>query len=341
MHILAILFISAICSLFKSRRQLVLENIALRQQVAMLRQSVKRPRASRGDKLFWIFLYRHVENWKQLLHALHPETIVRWHREVFRRYWRRKSRGIKPGRPPIDIQLRDLIREMQATNIGWGAPRIHGELLKLGIEVSQATVSNYMIPSKRPPSQTWHTFFNNHADCLASIDFFTVPTATFRIFYVFVVLSHKRRKVIHFNVTEHPTARWTAQQLTEAFPFDSAPRYLVRDRDAIYGGLVRRRIRTLGIKEVLIAPKSPWQNPFVERAIGSIRRDCLDHVVVFNEAHLRRILKKYFDYYHNCRTHLSLNKDPPEPRGVEQWAGQIVGLPKVGGLHHRYIRLAA
>jgi len=307
----------------------------------MLRRSIKRPRVTTADRLFWVFLYCHVESWRKLLQALHPETVIRWHREGFRRYWRRKSNGIKPGRPPVDVELRNLIREMQGTNVGWGAPRIHGELLKLGIDVSQATVSKYMLQSKNPPKQTWQTFLNNHEDCIASIDFSTVPTATFRILYVFVVLSHKRRVIAHFNITQHPTAQWTAQQLTEAFPFESAPQYLVRDRDAIYGEVVRKRIKSLGIKEIVIAPRSPWQNPFAERVIGSIRRDCLDRIIVINEKHLRRVLADYLDYYHGSRTHLSLNKDPPVPREVEHGTGQVVGLPKVGGLHHRYIRAAA
>jgi transposase InsO family protein len=231
---------------------------------------------------------------------------------------------------------------MQSANIGWGAPRIHGELLKLGIDISQATVSKYMVRQQKPPSQTWRTFLENHADCIAGIDFFTVPTATFRVLYVFIVLSHDRRQVVHFNVTEHPTAQWTAQQLVEAFPYDSAPRYLLRDRDAIYGEKVRRRIMSLGIEEVVTAPRSPWQNPFVERIIGSIRRDCLNHIIVLNERHLRRILREYFSYYHTCRTHISLNKDPPETRTVEPpEMGDIVAFPHVGGLHHRYGRIAA
>jgi transposase InsO family protein len=231
---------------------------------------------------------------------------------------------------------------MQAANIGWGAPRIHGELLKLGIEISQATVSKYMARQQIPPSQTWRTFLKNHADCIAGIDFFTVPTATFRILYVFIVLSHDRRHIMHFNVTTHPTAQWTAQQLVEAFPFDSAPRYLLRDRDAIYGEKVQRRIKSLGIEEVITAPRSPWQNPFVERIIGSIRRDCLDHIIVFNERHLRRILCEHFVYYHTCRTHMSLNKDSPETRLVEPpELGNVMAFPRVGGLHHRYGRIAA
>ena len=329
-------------ALFKSQRQLALENLALRQQVAMLRQSVKRPRVSAIDKIFWILFSRYVDGWRQVLHSLHPDTVVRWHRQGFRLYWRWKSRGSKPGRPAIDTAFRKLIRDMQAANMGWGAPRIHGELLKLGIKVSQATVSKYMLQSKKPPSQTWRAFLSNHQDCLAAIDFFTVPTARFRALYVFIVLSHDRRQVVHFNATEHPTAYWTAQQIVEAFPFDSAPRYLQRDRDAIYGKKVQRRIKSLGIEEVISAPRSPWQNPYVERVIGSIRRDCLDHVIVFNERHLRRILLDYFNYYHSCRTHLSLNKDSPKPRAVEpESLGDIVALPQVGGLHHRYTRAAA
>ena len=277
-----------------------------------------------------------------MLHALHPDTVVRWHRQGFRFYWRWKSRNPKPGRPRVDTEIRKLIRQMQSANVGWGAPRIHGELLKLGIEVSQATVSKYMVRQRQPPSQTWRTFLENHADCIAGIDFFTVPTATFRILYVFIVLSHDRRHIVHFNVTAHPTARWTAQQLVEAFPFDSAPRYLLRDRDAIYSEKVRRRIKSLGIEEVVTTPRSPWQNPFCERVIGSIRRDCLNHVIVLNERHLRRVLREYISYYHTCRTHLSLSKDPPETRPVEAPAmGNIVAFPHIGGLHHRYGRIAA
>ena len=336
---LASIFLGA---LFKSQRQLALENLALRQQVAMLRQSVRRPRATPADKVFWILFSRYVDGWRSLLHILHPDTVVRWHRKGFRLYWRWKSRGPKPGRPAIDTSLRKLIRDMQASNIGWGAPRIHGELLKLGIEVSQATVSKYMLKSKKPPSQTWRTFLYNQADCLAAMDFFTVPTARFRVLHVFIVLSHDRRKVVYFNATEHPTADWTAQQLFEAFPFDSAPRYLLHDRDAIYGEKVKRRIMALEIEEVITAPRSPWQNGYVERVIGSIRRECLDHVIVLNERHLKRILRDYFNYYHISRTHLSLDKNPPEPRAVEPAAsGNIVALPRVGGLHHRYTRIAA
>jgi putative transposase len=269
-------------SLFKSRRRLTLENLALRQQLAMLKPSVKRPQVSPADRLFWILFSKYVDGWRTMLHALHPDTVVRWHREGFKHYWTWKSRRQRVGRPPVDKEIRKLIQQMQSANVGWGAPRIHGELLKLGIEISQATISKYMLRQQKPPLQTWRTFLENHADCIAGIDFFTIPTATFRIPHVFIVLSHDRRRIVHFNVTAHPTAQWTAQQLVEAFPFDSAPRYLLRDRDAIYGEKVRRRIKSLGIEEVVTAPRSPWQNPFVERIIGSIRRDCLDHIIVLN-----------------------------------------------------------
>jgi len=329
-------------SLFKSRHQLMLENLALRQQLAMLKPSVKRPQVSPADRLFWILFSKYIDGWRTMLHALHPDTVVRWHREGFKHYWTWRSRRQRVGRPPVDKAIRKLIRQMQSANIGWGAPRIHGELLKLGIDISQAAVSKHMVRQQKPPSQTWRTFLENHADCIAGIDFFTVPTATFRVLYVFIVLCHDRRHIVHFNVTAHPTARWTAQQLVEAFPFKSAPRYLLRDRDAIYGEKVRRRIKSLCIEEVVTAAHSPWQNPFVERIIGSIRRDCLDHIIVLNERHLRRILREYFSYYHSCRTHISLNKDPPETRTVEPpEMGNVVAFPHVGGLHHRYGRIAA
>jgi transposase InsO family protein len=211
----------------------------------------------------------------------------------------------------------------------------------LGIDVAQTTVAKYMIRHRKPPSQTWRTFLDNHAKDLVSIDFFTVPTATFRILYVLLVLRHERRQVVHFNVTEHPTAQWTAQQIVEAFPFDTAPRYLLRDRDNIYGERFRRRVKSLGVDEVRIAPRSPWQNPYVERLIGSIRRECLNHLIVFNAPHLKRLLRLYFSYYHGARTHLSLAKQCPEPRTVEgPEQGNIIAFPHLGGLHHEYRRAA-
>ncbi len=335
-------FIGTAVASLKTRQGLVIENLALRQQLSVLERSVKRPRFSLMDRVFWVLLSRCSSRWRKLLRIVTPDTVVRWHREGFRRYWAWKSRRHGPGRPPIDPAVRKLIRQMQSANVGWGAPRIHGELLKLGIQISEATVSKYMIRRSEPPSQTWRTFLDNHAKHITAIDFFTVPTATFRVLYVLLILHHERRHVVHFNATEHPTSTWIAQQLVEAFPFDTAPRYLLRDRDGKYGRQYRTRVRSLRIEEVVIAPRSPWQNPFVERVVGSIRRDCLDHVIVLNARHLRRILRAYVDYYHGSRTHLSLNKDPPNTRPVESpEIGNIVAFPRVGGLHHRYTCLAA
>jgi len=240
------------------------------------------------------------------------------------------------------LAVAGLVRTMALANPLWGAPRIHGELLKLGFEISQRTVARLMPRRRKPPSQTWRTFLQNHVSDLVSIDFFVVPTATFRVLYVFLALLHHRRRVVHFNVTDSPTAAWTAQQIVEAFPHEEAPRFLLRDRDSIYGGKFRRRVQGLGIGEVLTAPRSPWQNPFAERLIGTIRRELLDHVIVINEGHLRRRLRNYLSYYHASRTHLALEKDAPEPRAVEPPAqGPVVALPQVGGLHHRYVRRAA
>jgi transposase InsO family protein len=224
----------------------------------------------------------------------------------------------------------------------WGAPRIHGELLKLGIEISQAAVSKHMVRHSRPPSQTWRSFLRNHLGHLASVDFFVVPTATFRLLSVFIVLHHERRRIVHFSVTSHPTSAWTSQQIREAFPWDTTPGWLIRDRDTSYGALCRRRLNALGISEVLTAPRSPWQNAYAERVIGSIRRECLDHVIVLNEDHLRRLLASYLEYHHRSRTHLSLRKDCPDPRPIQPpGPGQIIALPQLGGLHRRYERLAA
>jgi transposase InsO family protein len=231
---------------------------------------------------------------------------------------------------------------MSQDNPLWGAPRIHGELLKLGIEISQATVSKYMVRHRKPPSQSWRTFLTNHAKDIVSVDFFTVPTATFHVLFVFLVLANERRRIVHFNVTDSPTSFWAGQQIVEAFPWDAAPRYVLRDRDGKYGEDFVRRVESMTIKQVLISARSPWQNPYVERVIGSIRRECVDHVIIFNERHLRRVLKEYFTYYHGHRTHLGLEKDCPRPRPVEPPdLGLIHSEPMVGGLHHRYSRQAA
>jgi transposase InsO family protein len=242
-------------------------------------------------------------DWRSALAIVKPETVVAWHRAAFRLFWTWKVRHGQPGRPVVLREVRDLIRKMCRENPLWGAPRIHGELLKLGFNIAESSVSKYMVRRNKVPSQNWRTFLDNHVQQLASIDFFTVPTIRFQVLYVFLVLAHDRRRILHFNVTAHPTAEWTGQQVREAFPFAQLPRYLLRDRDAIFGHDFREQLRDMGICEVLSAPRSPWQRAYVERVIGSIRRECLDHVIVLHETSLRRTLKSYFEYYHRSRTH--------------------------------------
>ena len=328
--------------LFGGHRQLALENLALRQQLSVYKRTVTRPSLRRIDRLFWVGLARVWAGWKQSLVIVTPDTVLRWQRRRFREYWTHTSGRPTGGRPPIDSAIRALVRRMAAANPLWGAPRIHAELLKLGIDVSERTVSRLMPKRAIPPSQTWRTFLANHVRDLVALDFFTVPTAGLRVLFVLLVLAHHGRRVVHFNVTEHPTARWAAQQIVDAFPDDSAPAYLLRDRDAVYGDAFRKRVKGIGITEVLTAPQSPWQNPFAERLIGSIRPECLDHVVVLGERHLLRILTAYFAYYHRTRTHLSLGKDAPDGRNIEPPSlGAVLSIPEVGGLHHRYSRRAA
>jgi putative transposase len=323
-------------------RQLALENLALRQQLAVYRRTIRRPKLRPVDRLLWVALASVWGRWKQALVIVSPDTVLRWQRRRFRDYWTQLSGRRSGGRPPVNAEIAALVRKMATANPLWGAPRIHGELLKLGIEIAERTVSRLMPRRPSGPSQTWRTFLANHVRDLVAIDFFTVPTARLRILFVLVVLAHHRRRVVHFNVTEHPTAHWTAQQIVGAFPDESAPAYLLRDRDQVYGRPFRHRVKGMGIEEILTAPQSPWQNPFAERLIGSIRRECLNHVLVLGERHLRRILTHYFAYYHRARTHLALDKDAPDLRPIElPAAGQIVQLPEVGGLHHRYVRQAA
>jgi len=337
-----LVLLSALRDSFRGRAALQLELIALRHQLATMKRTSRRPSLRSTDRLLWVLLSRLLPNWREMLVIVKPETVIGWHRKGFRLYWTWKSRRRIGGRPPVPREVRDLIRRMNRENPLWGAPRIHGELMKLGFKISETTVSKYMARFPTPPSQTWRTFLWNHADCLASIDLFVLPTAAFRILFVIVVLHHERRRIVHFGVTANPTADWVAQQITEAFPWDTSPRYMIRDRDSVYGAAVRAKVKAMDIEEVVTAPRSPWQNPFVERVIGSIRRECLDHVIVLNERHLRRILASYVDYYHGSRTHLSLEKDTPSGRPIQSAeTGKIVAFPQVGGLHHRYERLAA
>jgi putative transposase len=332
-----VLFIRA---MFASRATIAAENLALRHQLGVLQRSVKRPRLRQHDRIFWVWLSRLWADWRSSLMIVKPDTVVRWHQQGFKLYWRWKSRG-KPGRPKIDAEIRSLIRRICRENTTWGAPRIHSELALLGFTIDETTVAKYMIRNRKPPSQTWRTFLENHVRDIAAIDFFVVPTVRFQLLYCFIVLRHDRRRVVHFNVTRHPTARWTGQQIVDAFPFDEAPRFLIRDHDSIYGVDFQLRVDHMNIEEVVIAYRSPWQSPYVERLIGSIRRECLDHVIVFNEAHLQRILTDYFAYYHESRTHLSLNRNAPVPRDVERpERGKVIAVPHLGGLHHRYTRAA-
>ena len=336
-------FLPTLSSILRSRAALQLENLALRHQIGVLQRSARRrPKLTSRDRLLWMCLSRLWSDWRSALAIVQPETVLAWHRAGFRLFWTWKVRRGQPGRPVISREVRDLIRKMCRENPGWGAPRIHGELLKLGIDIGESSVSKYMVRCRKPPSQTWRTFLENHAQQLVSIDFFTVPTLRFQVLYVFLVLAHDRRRILHFNVTAHPTAEWTGQQLREAFPCAQLPRYLLRDRDAIFGDDFREQVRDMGIREVLSAPRSPWQRAYVERVIGSIRRECLDHIIVFQESSLRRTLNSYFDYYHRSRTHLSLGKDSPEPRPIQPpKMGSVVAVPQVGELHHRYERRAA
>jgi transposase InsO family protein len=330
--------VAVLASPFKSKIRLEAENAALRHQLVVLRRKLKgRARLTNNDRWFFVQLYRWFPSILPALMIIRPDTLVRWHRAGFRGYWRWKScrRG---GRPPIEAELRALIRQMSRENLLWGAPRIHGELLKLGFELAQSSVAKYMVKHRGPPSQGWRTFLRNHAPDIAAMDLFVVPTIGFRMLYGFVIVRLDRRDLVWISVTTHPTAEWVARQITEAFPWDTAPRYMIRDRDRIYGIFVTRRLRAMGIRDKPTAPASPWQNGFAERLIGSIRRECVDHMIVLGEAHLRRILKSYADYYNGIRTHRSLNKDAPVSRSVQR-AGVIRSRAILGGLHHHYVRI--
>jgi putative transposase len=327
-------------ALFRSQLQLAAENLAMRQQLAILVRKAPRPKLLWRDRIFWLATRRLFASWATWLVIVKPDTVVRWHCTGFRLFWRWKSRG-KPGRPPISRKVIALIQQMARENVTWGAPRIQAELHLLGHDIAQATVAKYMPRSWKPPSPTWKTFLRNHAGSLVSIDFFVVPTATFRLLYGFLILAHERRRILHFNGTAQPSAAWVCRQFREAFPFDSAPEYLIRDRDGTYGQAVSRCLEALGIEEVLTAPQSPWQNPYCERLIGTLRRELLDHVIVVCEDHLKKLLREFITYYHSSRTHRSLEQNAPDPRVVEMpHQGEVIALPYVGGLHHRYARAA-
>src|SRR5438128_2964026 len=333
-HLLA----TFIADLFKPPRRLEVENLFLRHQLNVaLRRAPQRVRLRAGDRALLVWMTWVWPSLLSLSRVVQPDTILRWHRAGFRAYWRWKSRG-QPGRPRVSRELRELIQRISKENPLWGAPRIHGELLKLGFEIAESTVSKYMSWRRGPPSQTWRTFLRNHADGIAAIDLCVVPTLTFECLFAFLVVGHGRRQLLWFAVTRQPTAEWLAQQIVQAFPWDTVPTYLVRDNDGAYGQAFTSRVRAMGIRDRPISPRSPWQNAFVERLIGTLRRDCLDHVLIFGERHLRRVLTLYSVYYNETRTHLGLGKDAPLRRAVQR-SGAIVTEPVLSGLHHRYVRI--
>jgi transposase InsO family protein len=328
----------AFADLIKSRARLEAEILFLRHQLNVaLRQTPPRVRLRAGDRTFMVWMVRLWPSLLDVVRVVQPETVLRWHRAGFRTYWRWKSRK-RVGRPRIDRGLRDLIRRMSQENPLWGASRIHGELLMLGFEVAQSTVSKYMVRGRRPPSQSWKTFLRNHAHAIAAIDLCIVPTVTFERLFAFLVVGHDRRRLLRIEVTRHPMAEWLARQMTEAFPWASAPAYLVRDNDRAYGRAFTTRVMAMGIRDHPISPRSPWQNGIVERLIGTLRRECLDHVVVFGEHHLRCVLFNFAAYYNQTRPHRSLQKDAPLRRAVQR-IGEVAVIPILGGLHHQYVRI--
>src|ERR1700730_4857568 len=328
---------------FRGRRSFLLENLALRQQLVELKRRHPRPSLGLFDKLFWVIARRVWSAWKQSLIIVTPETIVRWHRTGFCMYWRLISRVRRQvGRRPTPKEVRELIFRMVVENPTWGAPRIHGELRMLGFDLSERTISRWMKRAPRGPDRAkrWLAFLQNHREAIAAMDFFTVPTITFRVLYCFFIIGHDRRRILHFDVTKSPTAMWIVQQLREAFPFESAPRFLIFDRDGKYGTEVPATVRSMRIRCVRTSFQSPWQNGIAERWIESCRRDLLDHIIAVDGRHLKRLLSAYVRYYHEDRTHLGLGKETPGRRIRSVATGRIISHDRLGGLHHRYDRAA-
>ena len=328
----------------RSRAALAAEVLALRHQLSVLERSrPARLPLTRWDRILWAFVLRRWSGWRASLVLVKPETVIAWHRRAFRLFWCWKSRG---GRPATRAQIRRLIRQMARENSTWGAPRIHGELLKLGYVVSERTVSRYLARARPAPtkakSQTWATLLKNHARDIVAVDMFVVPTIRFQVLYIFITLGLERRRLIFANVTTNPTAEWLAQQVVNGFPWDTAPRFLIRDRDRAYGAAFSQRVKNLGIRELRTAVRAPLMNAFAERVIGTLRRECFDHVIVLTEQHARRLLGEFRDWYNHDRVHLALGKDAPDHRSVEPpELGKVVAFPRLGGLHHRYSRRAA
>ncbi|NLA41733.1 MAG: transposase family protein [Smithella sp.] len=333
-------FVKLILKFFQSRKQILLENALLRLQLVIYQRSVKRPKIQPRDRILLVWLSSIFSGWKKALVVVRPETVVGWHRQGFRLYWKWKSR--RAGRPCIDWPLIKLIRRMRKENPTWSAQRIQGELAKLGLTVSDNTVLKYLGKPKPDADkrQRWRTFLKNHAKHTVGIDFLVVRTIFFKAIYVFVAISHDRRKILHWAVTDRPHSEWAIQQLRQIFDFDTTTTYVIRDNDAIFSEEFKQTITRFGLQDTPTAQHSPWQNPFAERVIGTLRRECLDHIIVLNERHLRSVLTEYIDNYYNvARTHMSLNKDSPVSRPV-QAEGKIVGTPILGGLHHIYTRVA-
>jgi transposase InsO family protein len=339
---LKLLFILALRS-GCSRRDLLSENLALRQQLAVLKRKHPQPRLAASDKLFWVVLRRLWPRWKRALILVQLETVVRWHRRGFKLYWTWLSRHRnRVGRKCVNRELRELVFRMVAENPTWGAPRIHGELKMLGFEISERTVVRRMrrVPRNPEPAKRWAAFLSNHREAIAAMDFFTVPTLTFGVLYCFFVIAHDRRRILHCNVTRHPTSAWVIQQLREAFPYDSAPGYLIFDHGSQFNDEVIDTIKDFGIKPMLTSYRSPWQNGVAERWVGNCRRDMLDHVIVLNERHLKRLINEYVRYYHEDRTHLALAKGTPAASRAtvsnSDARNRVIAMPRLGGLHHRY-----
>ena len=330
----------------RARRDLLLENLALRQQLAVLARRRPPARFSNSDRFLWITLRRIWSGWRRALFLVQPDTVARWHRAGFRLYWKWISRSREcGGRRPTNKEIRELIFRLVAENPMWGAPRIHGELQMLGFDISERTVLRWMqkAPKNPEPARRWAAFLRNHCGLIAAMAFCTVPTLTFGVLYCFFVIAHDRRRILHLNATQHPTSAWVSQQLREAFPYDCVPTYLIFDRASNFDGEVIDTIKSFGLQPKQTSFKSPWQNGIAERFVGSCRRELLDHVIVLNERHLKRLMHDYVRYYHEDRTHLGLAKETPGKRSAEKSAGtvcSVISLPRLGGLHHRY-QLAA
>jgi putative transposase len=328
---------------FRKQSDLAIENIALRQQLAVLKEKRKRPRLSNRDRFFWVWLSRAWSRWKEALIIVQPETVIRWHRKGFGKYWALKSRHKNAGRPEIDAEIRALIRRISKENPSWGAPRIHGELLMLGFDVSESTITRYM-PKRTPDkdkTQRWKTFLKNHRPEIAAMDFFTVPTISCRFLHGFFIIEHETRRILHCNVTFHPSSEWVIQQLRDAFPSGNIPKYLIFDRDSIFSRGVVAALKTFGITAVRTSYRSPWQNGIAERWVGNCRRELLDHIIPFGEKHLRKLLRDYVLYYNRDRTHCGLGKKTPVSRRVRKRSrddtGPPIALPRVCGIHHKYV----